>query len=247
MTSDVAAAQRFYGSVLGWTFSDTDDQYGGYTIAMVDDGAAAGIGPMQTGAPPAWTLYFASDDADATAAAVTANGGSVLSPPADVGPLGRMCIGVDPAGAVFGVWQAGEHLGAEAVNRPGGLTWEDLRSADPAAAQAFYTGVFGHRWEPMEMAGPDYGTFHRGDDEAPLGGAGGMMGAPEGTPSHWLVYFGVADADAAVSAARAGGGTVPADPFDTPYGRMATVIDPAGATFWIVEAAPDQEYPDHSG
>lgn len=241
MTPDVAAAQRFYGPVLGWTFSETDAEYGGYTIAMVDGGAAAGIGPLQGDAPVAWTMYFASDDAYATAAAVTANGGSVLSPVSDVGPLGRMCIAMDSTGAVFGVWQAGEHLGAEAVNRPGGLTWEDLRSTDPAAAQAFYTAVFGHRWEPMEMAGPDYGTFHRGDEEAPLGGGGGMMGAPEGTPPHWLLYFGVADADAAVAAARAGGGTVPADPFDTPYGRMATVIDPAGAVFSIVEATPDTE------
>ena len=247
MAPDVAAAQRFYGSVLGWTFADTDADYGGYTIAMVDGGAAAGIGPMQAGAPPAWTLYFASEDADATAAAISANGGTVLSPPDDVGPLGRMCIAMDPTGAVFGVWQAGEHIGAEAVNRPGGLTWEDLRSTAPAAAQAFYTAVFGHRWQPMEMAGPDYGTFHDGAEEPPLGGAGGMMGAPEGTPSHWLVYFGVADADASVDAVRSGGGTVLAEPFDTPYGRMAAIADPSGAVFWVVEATPGQEMPDRSG
>lgn len=247
MAPDVPAAQCFYSAVLGWMFSDTDDEYGGYTIAMVDGGSAAGVGPMQAGAPPAWTLYFASDDADATAAAITANGGTLLAPVSDVGPLGRMCIAMDPTGAVFGVWQAGEHIGAEAVNRPGGLVWEDLRSTDPAAAQAFYTAVFGHRWQPMEMAGPDYGTFHNGDEEAPLGGAGGMMGAPEGTPSHWLVYFGVADAADAVAAVTAGGGTVLAEPFDTPYGKMAALTDPAGAVFWIVEPAPDQEMPDRSG
>ena len=28
-----------------------------------------------------------------------------------------------------------------------------------------------------------------------------MMGTPEGTPSHWLTYFSVADVDAAVAAA----------------------------------------------
>ena len=39
------------------------------------------------------------------------------------------------------------------------------------------------------------------------------MGLPEGTPSHWLVYFSVADTDAATAAAERSGGTVvsPAD------------------------------------
>jgi predicted enzyme related to lactoylglutathione lyase len=60
-----------------------------------------------------------------------------------------------------------------------------------------------------------------------------MMGAPDGTPSHWLVYFAVADADAAVAAAGANGGSVLAPPFDTPFGRMAGLTDPAGAMFWI--------------
>ncbi len=42
-----------------------------------------------------------------------------------------------------------------------------------------------------------YGTFGSGGN--PLGGLGGMMGEPEGTPSHWMVYFGSADVDAAVA------------------------------------------------
>lgn len=74
-----------------------------------------------------------------------------------------------------------------------------------------------------------------------------MFGGPEGTPSHWLVYFGVADADAAVGAAEARGGQVLAPPFDTPYGRMGALGDPAGAVFWIAQTNPDQPMPDRSG
>jgi predicted enzyme related to lactoylglutathione lyase len=84
------------------------------------------------------------------------------------------------------------------------------------------------------------------DEEAPLGGMGGMMDAPEGTPSHWLVYFAVADADAAVAAARGHGGSALAEPFDTPFGRMAPLSDPAGAVFWVAQADVTQ-LPDRSG
>jgi predicted enzyme related to lactoylglutathione lyase len=244
---DPAAAKAFYAGVVGWTFADSGDEYGGYVIAQVGEAAAAGIGPLPApDLPSAWTLYFASDDVDATAAAIPAAGGTVLLPPGDVGPLGRMCIAADPSGAVFGVWQAGVHIGASVTNEPGGLLWEDLRSTDPAAACAFYSAVFGHLTAPFEMAGPDYSTFSRPGEDGPLGGIGGMMGQ-EGIPSHWLVYFQVADADAAVAAVDGLGGTVLAPPFDTSFGRMAALTDPAGAVFWIAQPPPDAPRPDRAG
>lgn len=247
MVPDVEAASRFYSAVLGWTVPEPEEQYGGYVVAHVDGAATAGIGPEQPGARTAWTLYVATDDADATAAAVTENGGTVLLPPGDVGPLGRMGIVADPTGAVFGLWQAGTMIGAALVNAPGGLTWEDLRSTDPASAQAFYRAVFGYRLDPLEMAGPDYATFALPDEQGPLGGLGAMMGAPDGTSSHWLVYFAVADTDAAVAAAEGAGGSVVGPAFDTPFGRMAALADPDGAVFWVAQAPPDAPQPDRAG
>ena len=125
--------------------------------------------------------------------------------------------------------------------------WEDLRSTDPDAARAFYTEVFGHRMAPMPDAAPDYALFHLGDEQIPLGGIGGMMGAPEDTPSHWLVYFCVPDADAAIAAAERGGGSTLGPAFDSPYGRMAAINDPWGAVFWITQAPEGSESPDRSG
>lgn len=244
-TPDLEAAKAFYADVLGWSFMDPGAEFGGYSIAQVGGAAAAGIGPQQDGAPNAWTLYFASDDADETAAAVTEHGGTVLLPPGEVGPLGRMCIAADPTGAAFGVWQARSHIGAGVVNEPGGLVWEDLRSPDPDTARAFYEAVFGFRTEALPDGGPDYGTFALPGEEAPLGGIGGMMGA-EGQSAHWVVYFGVADAGAAVSAAERGGGSVPVRDFESPYGRMASLADPSGAAFWVVQNT-GQPQPDRSG
>jgi uncharacterized protein len=230
---DVAAASAFYRAVIGWDIAEPDEEYGGYVIAQVDGKAAAGIGPQQQPGPAAWTLYLASDDADKSAAAVTEHGGTVLFPPGDVGPLGRMFIAADPTGAAFGVWQAGTHIGASVVNEPGGITWEDLRSPDPDTARTFYNAVFGYDFTPLDGAGPAYQTFALAGEEAPLGGMGDLMGTD--LPPHWVVYFAVADISAATAAVAGNGGTVVQEPFDTPYGRMAAVTDPAGAAFMLAQ------------
>lgn len=149
---DVEAAQAFYTAVLGWTFLDPGADFGGYTIAQVDGAAAAGVGPVQPGGSPAWTLYFASDDLESTAARIGESGGTVLLPPGEVGGLGRLLIATDPTGAVFGAWQALSHIGAGVVNQPGGMTWEDLRTTDPDTARTFYRAVFGYDYAAVPMS-----------------------------------------------------------------------------------------------
>ncbi len=241
---DPEAAQAFYAAVLGWGYTAAGDEFGGYVSALVGAAVVAGIGPQQQPGPVAWTLYLASVDVDATAGLIDANGGSVFLPAGDVGDLGRMAMATDPAGAVFGVWQAGTHIGAGLANEPGAISWEDLRSTDPAAAWSFYEVVFGHETRPLDMAGPDYRTFHHRGDDAPLGGMGGMMGAEGG--SHWLIYFGVDSADDAVAAAEGAGGSVVSPAFDSPFGRMASVADPFGARF-MVHQNTGQSQPDRAG
>ncbi len=235
---DVAASSAFYGGVLGWSFVDTGEQFGHYTLCQVNGHSAAAIGPKQDpNQPTVWTVYIASDDVDATAAAITANGGTVLMDPFDIEGTGRMTVGMDPAGAAFGVWQSGGMVGAEVYNEPGAMTWEDARLTDATAARDFYAAVFGYRYQALDGAPGDYTMFDIGGD--PLGGIGGMMGAPAGTPSHWLVYFAVADVDAAVGTATGTGGTLLAEPMDTQFGRMAFLTDPDGAPFALAGPAPE--------
>jgi predicted enzyme related to lactoylglutathione lyase len=240
---DVDAAKHFYAEVLGWNFRTTDIEFGGYTIAEAQGAAVAGIGPLPRGAPARWTLYLAGDDVDKIATATPAHGGRVLLPPHDVGALGRMFIAADPTGARFGVWQAGTHIGACVVNEPGALTWEDLRTPDPEAARAFYSGVFGYRTEPLADGGPDYHLFALPGDDVPLGGIGGMN--TKGS-AHWLVYFAVADAAAAIASAEQAGGRVVTRDFDSLYGRIAGLVDPNGAEFYILQSAGDNA-PDRTG
>jgi predicted enzyme related to lactoylglutathione lyase len=245
--TDVRASGAFYTAVLGWTVPEPDEQWGGYVTAEVDGRAVAGIGPVDEGGRPAWTVYLATDDAEGLAARAAEHGGTALTPVIDVGPMGRMAILADPSGASFGLWQAGTMIGAATVNEPGALTWEDLRASDPDASRAFYGALFGYDYDRIEMAGPDYTTFRLPSEQAPLGGMGGMMDSPEGTGSHWLVYFGVTDTDAAVAAAQAAGGSVLSPAKDTQFGRMAWLADPDGAAFTIMSYDPSQPGPDRSG
>lgn len=67
------------------------------------------------------------------------------------------------------------------------------------------------------------------------GDLAGIMDAgaflPEAMPARWSIYWDVEDADASVAKVRALGGSVVLDAKDTPLGRLATVLDPAGAEF----------------
>lgn len=232
---DVEAAVAFYADVVGWTFVDSGPDYGGYQIAQADGRAAAGVGPvMQEGQPAAWTVYLASDDADATAKLIGEHGGSIYAGPMDIPGNGRMVIAADPTGAVFGVWQQTGMIGLGVVDEPGSFVWDDARLHDPAAGKRFYADVFGLTYAPLEGADADYETFRApAEPDRPAGGIGGMMGAPPGTPSHWLAYFTVADIDAAVEAVGDGDGAVLMSPQDTPFGRIGVVRDPFGAVFGL--------------
>lgn len=232
---DVPAAKDFYAAVLGWKFTQFSQENGGYSIATHGGVTAAGLGPAVPDWSPVWTLFFATEDVDATVAAVTDAGGALLSGPVKAGPLGRMALVGDPSGAAFGLWQAAQHLGSGHVNAPGGLTWEDLRSSDPDGARAFYARVFGYTYGPADDDGGDYRTFHPGEGRPELGGMGGLMGLD--LPSHWLVYFGVADTDVAAKAAMAHDGTVVIPPFDSPFGRLSGLADPSGAPFMVIQVA----------
>lgn len=238
-TPDVAAARDFYGAVMGWDFEDSGEEYGNYQVCRAGGHAAAGIGPvMAPGQPSAWTMYIASSSVDSAAKTVADAGGTVLAGPLDVPGQGRMLVAIDTQGAAFGLWESQGHIGTEIVNEPGGLVWEEAAVPDPDAAREFYTKAFGYRYEPVEGA-DGYTTFHAADSagregDTTLGGIGGLETRPAGTPPHWLCYFAVADADVAARSATEHGGSVPGDVQDSPYGRIATISDPAGATFAVI-------------
>ena len=231
--ADLAAAKTFYSELLGWTYTGGEEEYGGYLTAQVNEQPAAGLAPqMDPDDPPRWTTYFATDDADATAARITEAGGTVLVVPVDVGPMGRMVIAVDPQGNPFGLWQAGQHTGVRIYNDPGSLVWTEAAVEDIKAAQAFYAAVFNFHFDDLE-GGEGYATF--ATHERPLGGLGGHQ---PGSPKGWTTCFSVASTDDAVASVQKSGGKVTMAAQDSPYGRFAVVEDPWGAPFSVLENTP---------
>ncbi|HLI72621.1 MAG TPA: VOC family protein [Acidimicrobiales bacterium] len=232
--TDVDAAKRFYGSLFSWQEMEAGppEETGGYGFFTKAGAMVAGYGPQQNPGPPAWAVYFAVTDADATTKKVEGAGGTVVVAPMDVMTAGRMAVYQDPGGAFFSVWQPGDHKGAQVVGESGALSWVELQTRDVEAAKRFYPAVFG--WTVLSHEGPmTYNEFQMGSDSI-----GGMMEMgpqmPAEVPPHWLAYFGVDDVDK--SAARAGesGGQVVAGPMDYPGGRFAVVVDPQGAAFGLL-------------
>lgn len=238
-TPDPEHARAFYGAVLGWEFELGGPEPEAYAFGTVRGARAAGMIGMRTPELAAsWTLYFATADATVTAAAVTAAGGQVHVGPARVSERGTMLAFTDPAGAFCGAWQPATFDGAAIVDEPGAMVWRDLRTPDPDGSREFLTAAFGVVHDELDDGPPDYTTFRLDGTGpvagvGPLGGVGPMWGPPD--HPHWLVYFGVADLDGAVGAALELGGVL-ALPLDTtPFGRLATLIDPAGAAFALVQ------------
>jgi predicted enzyme related to lactoylglutathione lyase len=233
-TTDQTAAKEFYSALFGWEY---DDQPAGegvtYSMAKLGGRSAAAISPQQAdetaqGIPPHWNVYVTVEDVDASTAKVGEAGGRVLAGPFDVFDAGRMTVLADPLGAVLCLWQAGTSIGAEIVNEPGSLTWADTATTDAEAAQAFYTALFGWRFDQMSEE-PPYWVIWNGERTN-----GGMTLPPPEVPANWFPYFAVEDVEAAMQAAQAAGGQPFVGPVDVPNGgRFALIQDPQGATFAV--------------
>jgi predicted enzyme related to lactoylglutathione lyase len=263
---DPEAAVDFYGGLFGWDFENVmpPESPGEYFIARLRGGDVAAVGSQPEGGPSTavWNTYIWVDSADETASRVLDAGGRVVTEPLDVMDAGRMGVFADPEGAVFCVWQAGEHKGARIVNEPGSLNFNGLNTRDAEGAQSFYRAVFG--WEALALGGgasmwrlPGYGDFlEKADPELRKRLAEG--GAPEGfedvvatlnpigddqpqAPPHWSVTFAVDDADATAERAAELGGRVVVPPFDAPWVRMTVIGDPGGATFVASKFMPENK------
>ncbi|MFG2194500.1 VOC family protein [Streptomyces sp. NPDC048639] len=237
MVPDLEAAKRFYGELLGWTFEESQPDYGSYTQALHDGQRVAALYPVpeeQSGMPPAWNLYFASHDIARTAEKIRANGGETMMEPMQVGDYGSMLMAKDPGGAVFGVWQAGTHQGFEKQYQPGSFGWAEVSVRETEGVDAFYPAVFAFEVVPYGDESVDFNVWQL--EGKPVGGRFKLPeGTPDFVPPHVMVYFVVGDCDDAVGTVRRMGGAVRVDPQDSPYGRFAIVEDQQGAVFSVID------------
>jgi len=239
---DADASAAFYGELMGWDATEPGPaaETGGYRMFQQDGQTVGGLmGHMQEGQPTAWSTYVSVADAEETAEKVKAAGGTVMVDPMDVMDLGRMAFFVDPTGAVFGVWQPKSFAGADLVNEPNSLCWNEVVTRDADTNKAFYLAVFG--WDaarPSFEGAPDTYVIWELDGK-PVGGMMQMTDEyfPPEVPPHWGVCFAVADCDATAAKARELGATITVEPIDSPIGRYAVIDDPQGGSFAVMQLA----------
>jgi predicted enzyme related to lactoylglutathione lyase len=237
-TPDLDKAIAFYGELFGWDVERGPEDMGFYSIAQKNGRNVAGMMPIQESMPmpPMWSTYVATDDADGTAKLATDNGANLIIEPTDAGPFGRMVVGFDPTGAMFGAWQPYEQKGFGITDVAGTPCWHELTTRDHKKANEFYAAVFG--WTYADVGDDTFAYTLAKVGDRTVGGTWPMPAdAPAEVPSNWTTYFAVEDADATAALVKKLGGTIQREPWDTPHGRLAEVHDPWGAHFNLMVPA----------
>ena len=112
MTTDAAAAMKFYQEVFGWRPDEVMDMgpMGKYHMFNRPQGHGMIGGmmnkpPAMANVPPNWQIYFRVPDVDAAVERIKAKGGKILNGPMDVPGGDRVVNAMDPQGAAFGLHQ----------------------------------------------------------------------------------------------------------------------------------------------
>ena len=235
-TSDVEGSRSFYSGLFGWEAQEPSPEFGGYFM-FTREGApiAGGMGDMgDMRADNTWKIYLSTDDLAEDGRRGRGRGRPDRLPPdgcrrprppdgarrPDGG--GPRCLAARNVSGLHGLERARRPELVRAANA-------GLRRGGHLLSRGFPLGHERrrrHRRVPLhDDARPEWrGASWRGSWTRP-------SFLPEGVAAHWSVYWKVDDADAAAAKAKALGGSVVAAPESTPYGRLATLTDPAGARF----------------
>lgn len=239
-TTDIEGAKTFYGALFGWEFEP--QIFEGelvYTMCTLNGLNVCGLGgTMGEEQPACWNIYTCVENVDATAARITAQGGSIIAGPMDVFESGRMAFIADAQQAMLGLWQPRNHMGAEIMMEPNTFMWAELMTRDPEGSAAFYQGVYG--WDIVpDHNNPNYALFVPARDTSGTVYLAGQLAMDDSfsrsIPNHWGVYFQVEDIGAKVRHGVELGGTQEVPPTEIAQGVFAVMQDPQGAFFNLMQ------------
>src|SRR5579862_5038231 len=150
MTTDPAAAERFYPGITGWGITPFPDNpsYRMWTVGQAPIGGVMEL-PAEArsmGAPPHWLPYVHVPNVDETVRLAQSRGAKVYVQPEDIPTVGRFSVLGDPWGATFAVFTgSGNPMGHDGPAELGEFSWHELATGDVAKAFDFYQALFG--WE----------------------------------------------------------------------------------------------------
>ena len=239
ITPDLAAAQRFYGGLFGWTFREIKAGRTKYAEALLDGRAVAGL--VQRAIPrgerrqPEWLSFFAVDDVDTTERLAVQHGAKLLFGPRSFPDRGREAVLADPQGAVFAILASSSGDPPDFLADPGDWIWSSLITSDPNQAAGFYQTLF--RFDVFELSS-EAAALHLllASNNYARASINSLPPTSSQTHPSWINYVRVDDAEKTTARAVALGGRVLVEPHeDRQGGKLALIADPDGAPLGVLE------------
>ena len=235
VTDDVAAAQKFYSQMFGWTYRPVGD----YFIACNDDRPLCGMfhrpRPQDQSAQPRWFGYISVPNVGRAEKNVLQLGGRVLIEPKELPKRGEQAVFADPEGAVFGVVRSSTGDLPDFLADPGDWIWIQLLSRDGRKAAEFYRAIAGYEivenTETNRVS--DYVLTSEGYARATVRT---IPAANTDTRPTWLPFVRVKSVAESAAQAKQFGGEVLIEPNPGLLdGKVAVIADPTGAAIGIME------------
>jgi predicted enzyme related to lactoylglutathione lyase len=230
VTDDLAISREFYAELLGWEIRQAADSTAAYEVISVD---GSPIGAMHTcdgsGAPAHWLPFIQAADIETVCTRAVSRGGDVIRAQYEHPDFGTGALLADLDGALFVAVDAsgGPHAATDMV------AWHAIGGRNARQTANFYAEVLDFDVMAHPFTNPAEGFL-----ALCSGGllAASVFGHNGAVPSTWFHYFSVADLEVSRSMATFLGGKC-CTPVMTiaGIGRMAGIIDPTGASFFLAE------------
>jgi len=238
-TPDLAAAEKFYGTLFGWTFQRIRAGEANYAVAMLDGRPIGGILektiPAGQHQQSAWLTFLAASDIDGAKRLAVSHGAKALGDIKSYPLRGRQCVLSDPEGAVFALLASSSGDTPDYLPSTGDWIWSSLHAKDAGMEAAFYQNLLGY--DVFELPSDD-GLEHLilSTDNYARASANDLAQGSARRHSHWLNFVRVENAAETAAKVVTMGGRVLVEPRPDRHGGMlAVVADPAGAPFGLME------------
>ena len=241
ITSDVAAAKKFYGGLFSWEFEEAGKDAAEYTIIKTDGTPIGGIIYSEKAKEidgEQWLSYLSVPNVDRAVDITEKRGGKVLVEAFEFEARGRTAVVADPQGALVVLFKSyGGDPPMQALEEKlnHAWIWTELFTNDTEGSSAYYEEIAGYSTEKYDSGvNVPYFVFRKGDQSY-----SGMLTIPwENVKPNWLPYVKVKDPEALVKKVESLGGMVILAPGkDIRNGSVAIVADATGAVIAI------QKYP----
>ena len=239
VTPDLAAAEKFYGALFGWTFQHIRAGEVSYAVVLLGGRPIGGIAekPIPAGQhqQPAWLTFLATNNIDDGKKVAVAHGAKVLRDIKSYPLRGRQCVLSDPEGAVFALLASSSGDTPDYLPATGDWIWSSLHAKDAGTEAAFYQNLLGY--DVFDQPSDD-GLEHviLSTDNYARASANDLARGSARRHSHWLNFVRVENAAETSAKVAALGGRVLVEPrVDRHGGMVAVLADPAGAPFGVME------------